>query len=203
VGIAEHPLGPWKNAKPDLSPLIVSTKFPGYHMIDAECFVDDDNQAYLYWGSGLNWVNGKCFVVRLAADMVNFLEEPTEIKPPNYFEAPFMMKMNGTYYLMYSNGKAINYTYNVRYSTTKTPFGPFTEGKNSPILQTSADSATYGPGHHSVFTVKGQNYILYHRIFPQDKNYVLRQLCIDSLNFDNEGFIRKIEPQGVASFQNN
>ncbi|HEY4787550.1 MAG TPA: family 43 glycosylhydrolase, partial [Bacteroidales bacterium] len=120
------------------------------------------------------------------------------ITPPNYFEAPFMLKKDGIYYLMYSEGKAIDRTYKVRYSTGKTPYGPWTEGINSPIITTSSDSTTYGPGHHTVFKENNQYYILYHRIFPQKQDFVLRQLCIDSLNFDNKGNIKKIVPQGVS-----
>lgn len=200
VGIADHPLGPWKNAKDDETPLIPGDMILGYHMIDAECFIDDDNQAYLYWGSGLNWVDGKCFMVPLASNMVDFLQEPVDVTPPNYFEGPVMMKKNSTYYLMYSNGKAIDHTYNVRYATANSPWGPFEEGINSPILKTSADSTTYGPGHHCVFSHDGQDYILYHQIFPQKEDYVLRQLCLDSLNFDAEGNIKMVIPQGVDSF---
>jgi len=54
-------------------------------------------------------------------------------------------------------------------------------GKNSPILATIKATATIGPGHHTVFNENEQDYILYHRIFPQDNDYVLRQLCVDSL----------------------
>jgi beta-xylosidase len=200
AGTADHPLGPWKNLKQDNSPLISRNYFPGYHMIDAECFIDTDGQAYLYWGSGLNWVNGKCFAAKLNKDMVSFAGKAMDITPPNYFEGPFMYKKNGIYYLMYSDGKAIDATYKVRYSTGKTPMGPWKEGVNSPILATSADSTTYGPGHHTVFTEKGQSYILYHRIFPQKEDYVLRQLCLDSLNFDQKGNIKKVVPKGVAEF---
>ena len=198
AGVAAHPLGPWRNAKDDGSPLIPRNMIPGYHMIDAECFIDDDGQAYLYWGSGLGWVNGKCFMASLAANMTDFLEGPVDVTPANYFEGPVMMKKDGVYYLMYSNGKAIDHTYNVRYATGKSPWGPFEEGVNSPILKTSSDSTTYGPGHHCVFSRGGQDYILYHRIFPQKEDYVLRQLCLDSLNFDGNGNIKKVEPAGVT-----
>jgi len=68
-----------------------------------------------------------------------------------------------------------------------------------PILETSADSLTYGPGHHCIFTVRGQDYILYHRIFPQKESYVLRQLCLDRLNFDSKGIIRKVSRLGVIN----
>lgn len=105
-------------------------------MIDAHCFMDEDGKIFLYWGSGLNWVNGACFVVELEEDMVTFKSEPRNITPPNYFEGPFMFKRKGIYYLMYSDGKAIDATYKIRCSTGNTPFGPWKEGKNSPILST-------------------------------------------------------------------
>jgi beta-xylosidase len=197
VGMSEHPLGPWKNAKADNSPLIHRDYFEGYHMIDAEAFIDDDGQAYLYWGSGLNWVNGKCFAVKLSTDMVTFTENPVDITPPNFFEAPFMLKENGKYYLMYSDGKAIDETYKIRYSVGDTPFGPWMEGKNSPVLATDKAKNIFGPGHHSVFKENGQHYIIYHRIHPQDKEYVLRELCLDSLNFDQAWNIKKIEANGI------
>jgi beta-xylosidase len=65
-----HPLSPWKNAKSDNTRLINSQFFLGYHRLDAECFIDDDGEAYLYWGSGLNWITGKCFAVKLINDMI-------------------------------------------------------------------------------------------------------------------------------------
>ena len=195
AGVAEHPLGPWKNAKSDGTPLIRGNMFPEYHMIDGEPFIDDDGQVYLYWGSGLNWVNGHCFAVKLEDDMVSFKEaDIKDVTPPNYFEAPYMMKRNGKYYLMYSDGKCTNGTYKVRYAVGNTPYGPWSEGKESPILTTSEDTTTLGPGHHTVFTEKGQDYILYHRI-RDNTGPLLRELVIDSLNSDSEGNIRKVITQ--------
>lgn len=200
AGVSVQPLGPWKNAKADNTPLVAGNKYPGVHNIDPDCFIDNDGQAYLYWGSGFNWVNGHCMAVKLKKDMVTFDGEPIDITPPHYFEAPHMVKRNNMYYLMYSYGKAIDATYQIRYSVSKTPFGPWTEGKNDPILSTSADSTTVGPGHHTVFKQNGQYYILYHRIHPQKKEYVLRELCLDSLNFDQHGNILKIKPTGIKGF---
>lgn len=202
AGESDHPLGPWKNAKKDNSPIIHADYFPEYHMIDAEAFIDDDGKAYLYWGSGLQWVNGRCFVVELDDDMVSYdTAHIKDITPPNYFEAPFMIKKDGTYYLMYSDGKCTDSTYKIRYSIGKTPYGPWIEGDNSPILSTSQDSTTLGPGHHSVFVENNQHYILYHRIRDNSEN-LFRELCIDSLNFDSVGGIVKVQPTGVESFVN-
>ncbi|KJD34719.1 hypothetical protein PK35_02890 [Tamlana nanhaiensis] len=198
AGVSDHPLGPWKNAKEDNTPLIKGNMFPEYHMIDAEAFIDDDGQAYLYWGSGLQWVNGHCFVVKLKDDMISFNEaEIKDITPPNYFEAPFMVKKNDVYYLMYSDGKCTTETYKVRYATSNSPYGPFEEGENSPVLSTTPDKVTRGPGHHSVFEENGQLYILYHRI-TDNKDELFRELAIDSLNFAENGAIKKVNPKGVV-----
>lgn len=200
AGISDHPLGPWKNIKPDNSPLVRRTAFPGVHNIDPDLFIDDDGAAYLYWGSGFNWVNGHCMAVKLKKDMFSFDGQPRDITPLKFFEGAHMIKRRGKYYLMFSEGKAIDATYQVGYATGHSPFGPFTAGVNDPILSTSEDSTTYGPGHHTVFTEKGQDYLLYHRIYPQKEKYVLRQLCIDSLNFDTKGNIQKVQPAGVKNF---
>lgn len=196
AGVSDQPLGPWRNLKEDDTPLIKKDLFPEYHMIDAEIFIDDDEQAYLYWGSGWDWKNGACFVVKLQPDMHTFMGAPVNVTPPDYFEGPYMLKKEGLYYLMYSNGKAIDSTYNIQYAVGKTPLGPWIKGGNNPILQTQGDTII-GPGHHTVFQKENQYYILYHKIFPQKKDYVLRQLCLDSLNFDDDNHIEKVIPQGV------
>ena len=95
--------------------------------------------------------------------MITFEGKPVDITPPHYFEAPHLVKRKELYYLMYSYGKATDATYQVRYSIGKTPFGPWAEGKYDPILSTTRDSTTIGPGHHTVFK---QNEQYYHLISP-------------------------------------
>ena len=195
AGVSNAPQGPWTNIKSDNSPLIGAKDFPEVHNIDADCFLDDDGQAYLYWGSGFNWINGKCMAVKLKSDMHTFLGKPVEVTPPDYFEGPHMVKRNGRYLLMFSEGKAIDDTYKVGYSIGETPFGPFKKGPNSPVLATIPNTKTIGPGHHSVLKFKGQDYIIYHRIVPQNEKYVLRELCMDSLKYDSKGNILKVIPK--------
>lgn len=203
AGVSDHPLGPWKNSRADNTPLVRYTDYKeiNIHNIDADAFVDDDGTAYLYWGSGFNWVNGHCLAAKLTKDMNAFDGKPVEVTPPHYFEGPHMIKRNGKYYLMFSEGKAIDETYRIGYAVGASPFGPFTEGENSPVLKTIPNTPTIGPGHHTVFQEKGQDYILYHRIYPQAKDYVLRQLCVDSLKFDSKGSILPVNPLGIASFE--
>jgi hypothetical protein len=205
VGSAASPAGPWHDANGG-KPLIAKDFAPAYHMIDAEAFVDDDGRAYLYWGSGLNWTNGHCFVVRLKPDMVSFDGNPRDVTPENYFEGPFMVKANGRYLLTYSDGNTTKDTYKVRYAIGATPFGPFHEAPNSPLLQTDAARDIVSPGHHAVFRSQGQSYILYHRQalpWPQSGDTVLRQVAVDPLTIAADGTLTRVRPthgSAVAGF---
>lgn len=194
AGVAEHPLGPWRPLLGD-APLIAGDYRPGFHMIDAEAFVDEDGSAWLYWGSGWNWENGRCWAARLGPDMASFESEVRDVSPANYFEAPFMVQRNGRYYLMYSNGRTDLDTYQVHYAVGEHPLGPFTEAPNSPILVTDKTAGIHSPGHHAVFSFEGRDYILYHRhSIPFDPTFIGRQLCVDALRFTGDGWMETVRP---------
>jgi hypothetical protein len=193
VGSADHPLGPWRDANQG-RPLIGRNYRPGFHMIDAEAFIDDDGNAYLYWGSGLNWVNGRCFVVKLKPDMVGFDGEPKDVTPGHYFEGPFMFKAGKKYYLTYSDGKTISDTYQVRYAVGDSPMGPFVEADNNPILATDRSKQIISPGHHAVFRDRGRAYILYHRqgLPWREGAPLLRQVAVDRLDLGRGNTLRRV-----------
>ncbi len=200
-GKAKHPLGPWENMLDD-KPLIVGDETKYYHVIDAEVFTDDDGKNYLYWGSGWNWTNGHCYAAELGEDMKSFVGEPVEVTPDHYFEAPFMLKRDGKYYLTYSEGKTIDETYEVRYAVGDTPFGPFVEADNSPILTFNDSLQVYGPGHHAAFTYGGEQYILYHRHrLPFVTGTAYRQTCLGKLVFNGDKVgLQTIVPTHVQAF---
>ena len=200
-GKASHPLGPWENMLGDVPMLEYdTTRF--YHVIDAEAFTDDDGRSYLYWGSGWDWINGHCYAAELNDDMHSFKAEPVEVTPTRYFEGPLMIKHNGKYFLTYSEGKTIEETYEVRYAVGDTPFGPFTEAANSPILTMNDSLKVYGPGHHTTFTYGGKDYILYHRHrSPFVRGEAYRQTCISEFTFnDAKNEINTIIPYHTQSF---
>jgi hypothetical protein len=54
VAVADAPKGPWKNLREDNTPIVsgggkAGRIVPAYNM-DAQPFIDDDGQAYMYWG---------------------------------------------------------------------------------------------------------------------------------------------------------
>src|SRR6476661_729491 len=135
AGVSDHPYGPFKNILGGDSIFIKNRQWwPQMHSIDADVFIDDDQQAYLYWGSGFEFKNGVCAVGRLNPDMASFKEQPKLITPQGYFEGPHMLKRNGIYYLLYSDSLYYDSTYKVSNATSHRSVGPFTQGKNSPLL---------------------------------------------------------------------
>ena len=202
-GKSDHPLGPWENMLGD-TPMIPNDPTDYYHVIDAEVFNDDDGRSYLYWGSGHNWTNGHCFAAELNEDMSSFKTEPVDVTPTRYFEAPLMIKNNGTYYLTYSEGITVDETYEVRYAVGDNPFGPFKEAANSPVLTMNDSLNVYGPGHHTLFTYGGKNYILYHKHrLPFVKGGAYRQTCINEFTFNEaKKQINTIIPFNTQSFPN-
>jgi len=194
AGTADSPLGPWRNLLGD-KPLIPENYKPGFHMIDAEAFIDDDGTAYLYWGSGLGWKNGRCWAVKLKPDMVTFDGEVHDVTPASYFEGPFMVKRNDRYFLMNSTGKTTSDTYAVQYAVGDNPFGPFSNGRNTPVLVSDKAKNILSPGHHAIFSRDGRDYIIYHRqSIPFDPKLIGRQVCVDEIKFTQEGEIEKVVP---------
>jgi arabinoxylan arabinofuranohydrolase len=197
AGVSDHPLGPFTNLLGGDSIFIQNRQWwDKMHTIDADCYLDDDGEAYLYWGSGFDFKDGICAVGILDNDMASFREQPELITPDNYFEGPHMLKRDGIYYLTYSDGFFYDSTYKVRYAVSDSPMGPFVEGKNSPILKSTPDGEIIGPGHHYTMKMGEEIYIIYHKHGyppPVNKRRLIRQVCIDRLEFDTDGSIKLVE----------
>ena len=159
VAIADRPEGPYKDA---LGKPLIGNIVNGAQPIDQFVFRDDDGQFYMYYGG---W--GHCNVVRLSNDLMSVVpfDDGTtyrEITPKGYVEGPFMLKRNGKYYFMWSEGSWTGPDYRVAYAISTSPFGPFE--RIGTILQKDDTIAT-GAGHHSVIQIPGTDeyYIVYHR----------------------------------------
>ena len=102
---SESPYGPFKDAlgRQLIHPDMTNYSGHGWEDIDPTVFIDDDGQAYMYWG------NNALYCVKLNEDMVSFSGDIVtfEIKDreafgSDYEEAPWIFKRNGIYYLMYA-----------------------------------------------------------------------------------------------------
>jgi xylan 1,4-beta-xylosidase len=202
--VSSTPVGPWTKLHQDDTP-VIGSGFPrrGFPSLDAQFFRDDDGKIYAYWGTWVHY-NGGYAVGELdgksMSRMINGKNIPLE-QTPEPFEAAYVLKHKDKYILMYSSASCHDASYNVRYSYADNPYGPFTPGDNNPILSTNADQSVHGPGHHSVLKQGEDYYIVYHRHdYPMTRGGMARQVCIDSMIFENDSTIRKVIPshRGIA-----
>ena len=195
---ATTPVGPWTPLLPDKQPVVRNFLVPNVITLDGQTFLDNDGKMYLFWGTWGIYPNHGCGVGLFNPDMKSFakLAQIPNTDAKEFFEAPFMFKRNGVYYLTYSSGRCEDGTYRVQYATSKTgPMGPFVYGKNNPILTTSDDGTVHGPGHQSVLQEKNNFYLIYHRHNnPHSGGGYHRQIAADQLEFDADGSIKRIIP---------
>ncbi|MFB6639871.1 family 43 glycosylhydrolase [Streptomyces chartreusis] len=196
VAVADRPEGPYKDA---LGKPLISQFHNGAQPIDQDVFIDDDGQAYMYYGG---WHHNN--VVKLDPDMTSlgtFDDGSTykEITPENYVEGSYMFKRNGKYYLMWSEGGWTGPDYSVSYAMSDSPTGPFQ--KIDKVLAQDPAVAK-GSGHNSIVNVPGTDtwYIFYHRrpLSESDGNH--RQLAYDRMYFNPDGTIRRIAMQVKDNF---
>ncbi|MEU1702203.1 glycoside hydrolase family 43 protein [Streptomyces pseudogriseolus] len=189
VAVSDRPEGPYKDA---IGRPLIAQFHNGAQPIDQDVFIDDDGQAYMYYGG---W--GHANVVKLNPDMTSLGTFPDgstykEITPADYVEGPQMFKRGGKYYLMWSEGGWTGPDYSVSYAMADSPTGPFT--KLDKVLAQDPAVAK-GSGHNSVINVPGTDvwYIVYHRrpLSETDGNH--RQLAYDRMYFNPDGTIRRIQ----------
>ena len=194
VGVADAPNGPFHDA--------IGRPLVGYYPfdaqpIDAHCFVDDDEQAYLYFGG-----HGHCVVAPLTPTMCALHRAFREITPAaDYVEGPFMVKRQGRYYLTWSEGGWTDHTYRVAYGIGDNPYGPFTGGGK--ILTNNLEVAR-GAGHHSILKLPGTEdewVICYHRRPLDTTNAHHRVVCLERMIFRPDGTIEPVtlSNEGVAA----
>lgn len=192
--VAGSPDGPFKLAKgvdsfslPFTSATLLQSKSPkGPAGIDAEIFIDDDRQAYVFWQ--------RRFAARLNPDMVS-VDTASVIqiatKRQGYSEGPIFFKRKGIYYYLYTLGGNEKYQY--AYGMSKTsPLGPFDFPKNDIISTTNYKRQIFGPGHGCVFNVPGTDdyYFAYLEFGRRSTN---RQTYVNRLEFNEDGTIRPVD----------
>lgn len=174
VAVGASPTGPFTDARG--SALITNDKTTDIDIswddIDPSVFVDDDGQAYLYWG------NTSCKVVRLASDMKNTTGDIVYLDLPEFTEAPYVNKINGTYYLSYAAG----YPETIVYATSQSPLGPFT--RRGTLNKTIAKSPT---NHQSLVKFRDVWYFVYHTAVLPGGGEFRRSVSIDLLNLHSDG----------------
>ena len=101
-----------------------------------------------------------------------------------YFEAPWLHKYNGKYYLSYSTGT----THYIVYATSDSPVGPFTYGGR--IMEPVIGWTT----HHSIVEIGGKWYLFYHDCEMSGGINHRRTVKFTELKYNEDGSIVTIQP---------
>lgn len=100
-----------------------------------------------------------------------------------FFEAAWMHKYKGKYYLSYSTGD----THFICYATGDSPYGPFTyQG----VLLNPVEGWT---NHQSIVEVNGKWYLFYHDVQLSGKTH-LRNVKVTELKYNDDGTIQTVTP---------
>ncbi|KAF2968798.1 hypothetical protein GQX73_g4754 [Xylaria multiplex] len=189
VAVADKPEGPYIDA---IGKPLIGEYHNGAQPIDQDVFIDDDGQAYIFYGG-----HSHCNIAKLNEDMISIgqFDDGTsfkEITPEGYVEGTQMIKRNGKYYLMWSEGGWTGPNYSVSYAMSDSIMGPFT--KLAKILEQDSAVAK-GSGHNGVIHVPDTDiwYIIYHRrpLSETDGNH--RVLAYDRMYFNEDGTIAPIK----------
>lgn len=199
VAVADSPTGPFV----DLGhPIITESPVGGGQQIDVDVFTDPvSGKTYLYWG------NGYMAGAELNKDMVSIKKKTLTVMTSEggtlqdyaYREAPYVFYRNGLYYFMWSVDDTGSPNYHVAYGTSKSPLGPIEVAAQPVVLKQNPEQQIYGTAHNSVLQIPGNDewMIVYHRInkwYLKDAPGVHREVCIDRLQFNDDGTIQPVVP---------
>ena len=176
VAVSDSPTGPFKDALG--KPLFDNGSWDN---IDPTVWIDDDGQAYLYWG------NPHLYYAKLNDDMISLKggvdpkeaiddkrqvgrihmtvdgfgapdvenRDSTVKYKDNYTEGPWFMKRGKNYYMLYAAGGVPEH---IAYSMSKKPLGPWKyKGEIMPLEKTGSFT-----NHCGVVDFKGKSYFFYH-----------------------------------------
>lgn len=195
VAVADKPEGPYKDY---LGKPLVNEIVNGAQPIDQFVFQDDDGTWHMIYGG---WRH--CNIVKLKDDFTGLepFEDGTlyrEITPKNYVEGPWVKKIDGKYYFMWSEGGWTGPDYKVGYAISDSLFGPH---ERIGVIISADPEIAFGAGHHSVLqTPSGNWYAIYHRRPAGTDVRDHRETCIEKMEFNADGTIKpiKLTLEGVA-----
>ena len=161
--------------------------------IDAEVFIDEDGQAYAFWGMR--------HVAKLSDDMMMLGEIQTlKTRRTEYSEGPIFFKRKGIYYYLYTIGGDERYEYYYMMSRTS-PLGPYETPAHDLVSTTDVSTGVFGPGHGCVFNDGDDYYFAFLEFGRRSTN---RQTYVNKLEFNDDGTIRQVRVtmDGVGALRN-
>lgn len=181
VAVADSPLGPFKDAlgKALITNDMTTKTEIDWDDLDPAAFVDDDGQAYLFWG------NTRPYYAKLKDNMIELDGPIIDIEGlPNFTEAIYVHKHGDWYYLTYASG----FPEKISYAMSKSVTGPW---QHKGILNELAGNSN--TNHQSVIEFKGRSFFIYHNgSHIPDGGSFRRSVNIDELFYNPDGTIQRV-----------
>lgn len=192
VAVSDSPTGPFTD-------VLGTPLLSGNGYIDPSVFIDDDGQAYMYWGNPNLWY------VKLNEDMISYDKEVGIVKVPftdesfgfrkvkkdnriaDYEEGPWMYKRNNLYYLLYPAGGVPEH---LAYSTGRSIIGPW--NYQDTIMHVIGEGGAF-TNHPGLIDFKGKTYLFYHNGSLPGGGGFKRSVCIEPFEFNTDGTIPLLE----------
>ena len=193
VAVSDSPTGPFHDV---LGHPLVHT---GIGDIDPTVYIDNDGQAYLYWG------NPQLFYVKLNQDMVSYDQSVGIVKVPLteegfgkregnkdrstlYEEGPWFYRRGSLYYMVFA---ATGVPEALAYSTSESPTGPWTY--RGIIMPKSLPKLSF-TNHPGVLDYKGHSYLFYHNEDLPGGSGFDRSVCLEEFKYNPDGSFPTILP---------
>lgn len=180
VLVSDSPYGPFKDLLG--KPLVWQKEH--WDDIDPTVFIDEDGQAYMYWG------NPNCYYVKLNEDMISYSGDIVKLKetPEHYQEGPWFYKRNGHYYLAFASTCCPE---GIGYAMSDSPTGPWkTKGY---IMRPTERTRGNHPG---IMDYKGKSYVfgLNYDLLKLETNthYERRSVSVAEMHYNEDGTIQEV-----------
>ncbi len=189
VLVSDSPYGPFVD--PIKKPLVWQKE--NWNDIDPTVFIDNDGQAYMYWG------NPDPYYVKLNKDMISYSGEIHKVvRPEHYQEGPWFYKRGGKYYLAYASTCCPE---GIGYAMSDTPTGPWTF-KNYIMAPTDKSRGN----HPGIMDYKGKSYVFglnYDLMHSQGimEHHERRSVSVAEMHYRKDGTIEEVPywtKEGVA-----
>lgn len=184
VAVSDSPTGPFKDAIG--KPLVG----PNWDYIDPTVYIDNDGQAYLYWG------NPQLYYVKLNEDMISYSgdihkvdmssgfgksNDPESRTGALYTEGPWFYKRGDMYYMLYA---AEGIPENISYSTSSSPTGQWTYRG---VIMPKGETGSAFTNHPGVVDYKGHSYFFYHNQRLPGGGGFNRSVAVEEFTYNSDG----------------
>ncbi len=179
VAVSDSPAGPFEDCGP----------MAYVHGIDPAVLIDDDGQAWFYWGQ-FDAVRA----AKLRDNMLGIIPEtavqPLSVAEHEFHEGSSVKKIGGRYYFLFTDthrhgGRATS----LGYAVSDRPDRGFRYG-GVVIDNFGCDPATWN-NHGSLCEFRGQWYVFYHR--STHGSVSSRHVCAEPIRFEDDGSIREVK----------